>query len=480
MEFDDYEYRYEWVKKGLEFLKGGIAYNKDDHRMTDNMGFFTGTKFGKSDEKMPFRRIFRKDDQFHTALSDYIAPDSYDAREYGPDSYKMAWHWYDISENMVNNGAFQYKSDLMFWMHKPTMTRQQAMILSEEFRTDEVIREIWETAKEEWEKYGITELRNSLDVGYNLERLDQYERKLADLRSELDKLVPGARKRNELSTYKALELPEEQIGAITLSPENLDDAQRRVRTMFYRVINDPTRPFDRQLAREADAENQNEARRIADEISDVLGQMASISKDGGVINYAFWKARNAAESTDSMVRARQAMYDAAEMRRKSIFEDEFVFDYETGEKSVQRAGAATLYEQAFIKWDEVLNQHDGMTDTPVMDQLVEAMQQYLQIRAYSGKKWPDNFVLQWLIDERAASGDNDNVPTSLQLKSMKEDAEDAEEDEALTDDSVESDDAAEKDNSEAKADESRSDSGEPNDDGEPNADNSESSTPDKS
>ena len=49
MQFDDYEYRYEWVKKGLSFLKGGISYNIDDHRMTDNLGFYTGTKFGKSD-----------------------------------------------------------------------------------------------------------------------------------------------------------------------------------------------------------------------------------------------------------------------------------------------------------------------------------------------------------------------------------------------------------------------------------------------
>ena len=70
MEFDDYEYRYEWVKKGLKFLKSGIAYNTNDHRMTDNLGFFTGTKFGKSDEKLPFRRIFRKDKQFHNAMSD--------------------------------------------------------------------------------------------------------------------------------------------------------------------------------------------------------------------------------------------------------------------------------------------------------------------------------------------------------------------------------------------------------------------------
>jgi hypothetical protein len=428
MEFDDYEYRYEWVKKGLKFLKGGISYNKDDHRMTDNLGFFTGTKFGKSDEKMPFRRIFRKDDQFHEAMSDYIAPDSYDARDYGPDSYKMAWHWYDRSENMVNNGAQQLKSDLMFWMHKPSMTRQQAMILSEEFRPDEVTREIWEDAKVEWEKYGLTELRNASNVAFNLERMDQYERQLKELREELDQLAPGAREVENENIYRALGLPEEDMFVLKASPEELDDRQRRLRTLFYRALNDPTKPFDALVAARAPGEDQLDAKRIADKITSILGQMASISKDGGTINYAFWKSRNAAESTDAMIRARQAMFDASEMRRKSIFEDEYVFDYETGEKSVLRSGAATLYEEAFSKWDEVLNQHDGMTDTPVMDDLVNAMQQYLQILAFSGKEWPDDFVLQWLIDKRAAEGDDDKVPTSAQVKQMKEDSADGEED----------------------------------------------------
>ncbi len=64
MEFDDYEYRYHWVKKGIAFLKEGIPYNRRDHRMTDNLGFFTGMKIGRSDEKNSFRRMFRQDERF--------------------------------------------------------------------------------------------------------------------------------------------------------------------------------------------------------------------------------------------------------------------------------------------------------------------------------------------------------------------------------------------------------------------------------
>ena len=36
MEFDDYEYRYSWVKKGLEFLKQGVPYNRRRRHSRDS------------------------------------------------------------------------------------------------------------------------------------------------------------------------------------------------------------------------------------------------------------------------------------------------------------------------------------------------------------------------------------------------------------------------------------------------------------
>ncbi len=72
MEFDDYEYRYHWVKKGIAFLKEGVPYNKTDHRMTDNLGFFTGNKIGRSDESHPFRRMFGFDSDFRDEVEPWV------------------------------------------------------------------------------------------------------------------------------------------------------------------------------------------------------------------------------------------------------------------------------------------------------------------------------------------------------------------------------------------------------------------------
>ena len=427
MEFDDYEYRYEWVKKGLKFLKGGIAYNIDDHRMTDNMGFFTGTKFGKSDEKLPFRRIFRKDEQFHIDMDDKIARGSYDAREYGPDSYKMAWHWYDESEKLVDKGGFKFKSDLMFYSHRPAQSRQQAMILAEEFRPDEVNREIWEDAEEQWLKYGNVELRNASSSIFSLEKYDQYESRVEELREELDAVVPGVRKTESVKLWREMGLGEEQLVLMSVSLEELDDEQKQQRLSFTRRVNESSQgfSFDGLIATQATPEKRLEANRIATEIQKLLGQMKSISKDGGVINYSFWKSRNAAEATDAVIRARQAMHDAYEMRLKSSFEDEYVLDYETKEKQITRIGARKLFEEAFSKWDEVLQVHPDLVDSPVVDNLVDFMREYDQLLLVSGKQWPDDFALQWAIDQRAKAGENDQLPTSEDIKAMREDAEDA-------------------------------------------------------
>ena len=428
MEFDDYEYRYEWVKKGLNFLKSGIAYNINDHRMTDNMGFFTGIKFGKSDEKLPFRRIFRKDTQFHDEMSDYISPDSYDAREYGPDSYMMAWHWYDESERMVDKGADQFRSDLMFRMNRPAQKRQQAMVLSEEFRPDEVIRETWEDASEEWLRFGNFELRNNRDVGFTLERNTQYEQRVAQLRQELDQLAPGARLREQELIWVGMGMNKDELAPLLdAAPEELNNEERARKSGFLGMLNEKGRNFDALIAASAPEDKQLEALRVANEITKTLTKMDSIDNDGGVVNYSFWKSRSAAESTDSMIRARQAMYDASEMLRKSIFEDEFVYDYRTGEKSVIREGAGTLYLEAFAKWDEVLKVHPDLVGSPIAYDLVGSIQEYRQVLLFTGEEWPEDFILQWFIDQRVKMGDNDGLPTSEELRAMLEDREDAEE-----------------------------------------------------
>ena len=156
MEFDDYEYRCEWVKKGLKFMKQGVKHNRKDHRITDMLGFMTGNKYGKSDEKRSFRRLFKDDSPFHLEMSDMIDPESYEVDLYGPDSWLMAREWYKQSNKLVDMGEQMYKNDVMFFMLMPAQTRNRGLSLQDEHKTGDVIQEVWTRADKQWDEFGLS------------------------------------------------------------------------------------------------------------------------------------------------------------------------------------------------------------------------------------------------------------------------------------------------------------------------------------
>ena len=74
VEFDDYKDRYDWVIKGINFLKEGKNANTSpdnpkltESRITARLGWFISNKIGKADEHRQYRRLFKEDDQFHNA-----------------------------------------------------------------------------------------------------------------------------------------------------------------------------------------------------------------------------------------------------------------------------------------------------------------------------------------------------------------------------------------------------------------------------
>ena len=418
MEFDDYEYRYEWVTKGLDFLKDGIPYNKSDHRMTDSLGFMTGNKMGKSDEKIQFRRMFRKDNDFHGLMSDLVDPELYDDPDYGFDSWQLAWQFYDISRDLVEQQSQrQYKSDLMFKMYRPSQRRNQALTLADEFETDEAIQGIWGDAAEQWIGYGNEPLTNSLGVTFTLERIEQYEQQIEDLQRQLDELVPaGTREERELVRQDELNLTEDEQALLDMPADQRDDQSELAAQTLMRAINTHDRDFDLKIAMEATEANQLEAKRIAGEIRQAIQQIEAAMRDGTTVNYTFWKDRNKAESEDAAVRARQAIFRAQAMQRRSIYDDEYELDYKTGEKKVTLQGATSLYVEGFAKWKELLDEYPSLLlDGPLSDDLADYMHQYQELLKISGLEWPDDFPLQGLVDARFEDREPDELPTSEDL-----------------------------------------------------------------
>ena len=87
------------------------------------------------------------------------------------------------------------------------------------------------------------------------------------------------------------------------------------------------------------------------------------------------------------------------------------------------------------------------------------MAQYQQILAFSGKMWPKDFVLQWLIDAQVEKGENNGLPTSEQVEAWYEDEEAAMKDRNEED----SDDSEDDDSNSGSEDEEPADAKEDSD-----------------
>ena len=422
MEFDDYEYRYHWVKKGLKFLKGGIRYNKQDHRITDNLGFFTGNKFGKSDEKDSFRRIFRSDATFHEEMSDRIDPEGYELREYGHDSWKMAYQWYNYSRNMVDSGdAKKKRNDMIFYMFRPSQIRNMGLSLQAEHPTGSVIQEVWRDAYEQWKDYGEQDLVNSLGVRVKLNGSVRIEDEIDRLRDKLDALAPEGTRRDltqELLPNSRLtqDQQEEYKMLAELSADQFSsDNQQRWRFLST-MLKTELDQLDQRIAAEAAKENLVAATEIAGDIMRKQSELSTISRNNSTVNYPYWDSRTRTESENATVVAQQALHDAQQQWKQSVYEDEFDYDYRTKKKTITRKGAITLYKEAFEYWQPIMTANPRLSDGQLGDLLVEHIKEYQKMLDFTNREWPKDFPMQKFIDIRAQEGERDELPTTAQLK----------------------------------------------------------------
>ena len=416
MEFDDYEYRREWVNRGLMFMKQGVRHNRKDHRITDMLGFMTGNKYGKSDEKLSFRRLFKEDENFHIAMSDMIDPDSYNVDLYGADSWLMAREWYKLSNKLVDIGAQMYKNDVMFFQLVPAQTRNRGLSLQEEHRTNEVIQDVWIRADKQWEDFGAREIRNAYGLPFQLNAGQLKDEKINRLRDDLDILVPGKRGEIIEEIRSEIQLTAEQKIILDMPADQRTEAQQREADEMLAQLQKRDKRIDLKIAEAAPDGNKLPANRIAKQINELVTLEKSESSQGQNINFNFWSHRNDAEAKALTVKARQLLYDAQQMRRRSIYDDEYEIDYVTKEKSNVRKGAISLYQEAFATWSDVLKEHPELQKGPLSDDMSREMLLYRQMLEASNTMWPDDFPLQWLIDFRKSRGEMDQLPTTEELE----------------------------------------------------------------
>lgn len=451
-EFDDYQDRYFWVKEGLNFFAKGVSYNRRDHRIYDNLGLHTGIKFGVSDEKKQFRQILRKDREYvDTFVSKFINPELFDRPEAGGfDSWMLSYWWYDKSYHMRENlGVPKRTSDLMYWVKGPQQLRQYAESLSVDFRPGEATRRAWRTAYEAWtdrdpisdrQGFGKRDITTSFGAVIRLEDLERQVEFQQGIARRMDELAPGVRQ----------EITKEKIARLSPMDQqilNMPEAERQYKEMMEMIrIDMDIRVYEQEVAARAPAENKVKADNLLRELADGEFLVSQMDSYRYTVNYNYWRDVTNMESTVPGVLARQAAYEAAELVRQGILEsyEEEVTDENGVTSLVKRDGAIDALTRYFQHTSDALKPYPGLHDGE--STLIEdLMQEFTKFNAHLkdvGREWPDDFPMQWFIDERVrryGRANIKNLMTTQDIEARKREAGLLEEKSDQTDQSDQSD-----------------------------------------
>ncbi len=427
VEFDDYENRYEWVCKGIDFLTRGISANKRDHRIQSELGQFS-TKFGIADERVHFRRLFREDDGFHTRMGEFINSDNLDTGAYGKDHWLLAHEWYRSAEEMVDQGVDGRDVKLRttptrFYQFKPAQQRNLMLSLQEEFRVEpEFAEQQWGTAFKEWTAYGTRQMLAASGLEFNLEREGIRLQQVNQLRTRLDKLAPGHRTEFRAKAIdrarKEKNLTNLEFELLKKPLDSLTDRERNFVRRAEAKMLDFTRVDEFAIAEFSSEDDRVEANRLAADIVEIILKMETIESHRAINNYTHWSKRTEAEASDTAINARHAEYDASELYRKSIYMSYDDVDPVTG-KRVKVPGAIEEYERSYEFWAQIMEGFPDLKNGPLMDDLADSLSRYSRIRQEAGLiRWIRNHPLQAVVDEFSAIYPEENLITSAQLEQM--------------------------------------------------------------
>ena len=368
VEFDNYEHRYHWVKKGIEFLMTGIRYNRNEPRLLWDLGWFFGHKFGRSDEYVQFRDKYRKDEDFHDSLEDHINIE--ESRDYDqkPDNWLTAHQWFKQAQDVVDlkEVPIRGQNPLVFHSDAAKALIRYADAIENEGIFDEKAMNAWINAANEWMEYGERSIPTS--YGYSI-RLNNGELRNEDIKEaekKLEELAPGVRERLEQEKRDRLTAEEKQL--LARDRADLDAAEyekalkidEQLRVSTEDVINEITVPEDKRLARKVDKD------RIK-----AMNYATTIRRYRDVVNFVYWKTRCEVEQQQRAIDARRYLWEANEK-------------YENADL----LGALTDYDESWKRWASIHNEYTVLAEDVTAEDLVDHIKRYRTLLSQLDRDFP--------------------------------------------------------------------------------------------
>lgn len=391
VEFDDYRYRYVWVKNGIGFLVKGTEYNRDEPGLLNEVGWFTGQKIGRSDEAKQFRRIFRDDKEFHAeflaAGVDVERALGYDRK---PDNWLVAGLWYDKAVDSATLGRpIRGKTPLLFYSGSPMSLINGAAAIEKDGYFGERAIAAWDEAARSW--YGgdvnPAELRQVVygnrlvptSAGFDIRLNDgeQVNQRIKETADELDKLAPGTREK--LAAEKRAALPEAMREALDMPVEKLtsDTAQLRYAAEQQIIVQ------HEEVARTVTGPNRLKAFQLADQLEGDAKLANFIKIYRQIVNFEYWRTRSKAEREPRTMEARQKVFNADRQ-------------LELGQNFSE---TQKLYEDAWESFAKIFVDYPELMANPEAEELVESVERYRDLLAQLDKPFPTDFVLNDLLEK---------------------------------------------------------------------------------
>ncbi|HEY2410604.1 MAG TPA: hypothetical protein VGI40_00095 [Pirellulaceae bacterium] len=381
VEFDDYRMRYQWVKKGIEFLILGSHYNRDEPGILRQIGWFVGQKIGRADEHMQFRRLFREDKDFHQTFRDNgIEVDDGQGPDGKPDNWLVSKLWYEkaVNAHIAHDKPIRGTTPLLFYSGAPMSIMNSAAAMNKDgyFFENAVIA--WQQAKDAWLRYGERELPTS--VGFNIRLNDQesVEQRIKEAKDEIARLCPGVEeeikqeKINRLSADKKAVL---QTAPAERSPEQFSlsyEAEQETKVLPRDFLSRAKRPEDRPRVRQ-----------LVDQIEEDEATSHQVEINRRIVNFAYWRMRAESELTDEAPKAHSDEYEANKLA-------------ESGEGLAKARG---LYEAAWKLYAVILDKYPDLMDNAEAQDIIESVSHYRDVLGQLDEPFPADFPLWPLMDK---------------------------------------------------------------------------------
>lgn len=403
VEFDNYEHRYGWVKKGTEFLIEGTHYNSSEPVLLWNVGWYVGQKIGRADEHAQFRRLFREDSEFHTVFrNNGVFVDRGLGADRKPDNWFCGALWQEKAQNAVDSlGKPLRKSPLLFYNQAGMCKINGAEAMETEGTLDERAIAAWIEAEKEWTKYGTREIPTTWGIIVRLRDLEVVAEKGSEELAELEKLAPGVREKIKQEKLAALETPKRvayeksTTNAADMSPQEMQLA--REAEIALNVTNV-------EVARRAPVETRQKARAVAEELDSNGLLRFRIQNERNIVNYKYWLTRCKAEQTPTAVAARLHLYKAQEAAKRTAYDE-----------------ALQEYALSWQNWAEIFAEYEDLVTGGEAQEVADEVEKYLAVLDRADEELPVDFPLTMLLDKvRQTEMIRDRLNRSKELKRQEE------------------------------------------------------------